>query len=250
MRQLPEKVVLMKEGGRILTTIMSHVLSNISVGTTGFDLEKIFAHQISQAKVHSAFQGYEGYPYHLCIGVNDMVVHGFPSDKKYQNGDIVSVDMGIIYKGYYVDMARTVVVGEDIHQYQPFIEAVKKAHFASVAQAAVGAKVGDMAAASQQIVEGEHPYGVVREMVGHGVGERLHMLPDVPGYGKAHSGPVLKEFQTLAVEIIAIRHKNPAIKTLSDGWQTKSVTGEVCAIYENSIFVGKSGGVLLTGSRE
>ena len=250
MQNLPEKIQLMKEGGRLLTLIMNKVLAYIKPGVTGFELEEIYDKSIKGFGVYSAFKGYEGYPYHLCIGVNDMVVHGFPSAKKYIHGDIVSVDMGLIYKGYYSDMARTVVIGNDIHGYQPFVDAVKAAHFASVAQAKVGNKIGDMAAAAQQIVEVDHPYGVVREMVGHGVGERLHMNPDVPGYGRKNSGPVLKEFQTLAVEIIAVRHKNPAITTSRDGWQTNSVTGEVSAIYENSIFVSKSGGLLLTGREE
>jgi len=246
MHNISEKIQLMKEGGRLLSVVMDKTLALIKVGTTGLELESFFDASIKELGVQSAFKGYEGYPYHLCIGINDMVVHGFPSNRKFQNGEIVTVDMGLIYKGYYADMARTVVIGEDIHSYQPFIDAVKAAHFASVAQAKVGNKIGDMAAASQQIVEFKHPYGVVREMVGHGVGEKLHMSPDVPGYGRVNSGPVLKEFQTLAVEIIAIRHPNSALKTSVDGWQTYSISGEVCAMYENSIYVGKQGGVLLT----
>ncbi|MCC7304587.1 type I methionyl aminopeptidase [bacterium] len=250
MQNLPEKIKIMKEGGRMLTEIMKTVLSHIHVGTSGFDLEKIFEGELKKYGVQSAFKGFEGYPYHLCIGINDMVVHGFPSAKKLVEGDLVSVDMGLIHKGWYSDMTRTVVVGKDIHGYQKFINTVKKAHFASVAQAKVGNKVGDMAAASQEIVEVQNSYGVVREMVGHGVGERLHMSPDIPGYGKKNTGPILKEFQTLAVEIIAIKHPNPAITNAKDGWQTHSATGEVCAIYENSLYVGQQGGVLLTGTLE
>ncbi len=250
MEKLPAKIQLMKAGGKILTSIMKTVLSHVKVGTTGFDLEAIFEQQLKQYKVVSAFKNYEGYPYHLCIGVNDMVVHGFPSDKKYENGDIVSVDMGCIYQGYYLDMARTVVVGEDIHGYQPFIDADRQAHFASVKQAKVGNRIGDMSAASQFIMEEQNPYSIVREMVGHGVGERLHQPPDVPGYGRKGTGPQVKEFQTLAVEIIAINNVDPAIKTLKDGWQTVTKSGGVCAIYENTIYVGKNGGVLLTGEAE
>lgn len=250
MQNLPEKIKLMKEGGQLLTQIMDKVLAHIKVGATGFELEDIFDRHLKGVGAQSAFKGFEGYPYHLCIGINDMVVHGFPSDKKLKEGDIISVDMGLIHKGFYSDMARTVVVGKDINNYQPFIDAVKAAHFASVAKAKSGNKIGDMAAAAQQIVEYDNPFSVVREMVGHGVGERLHMSPDVPGYGRSNSGPVIKEFQTLAVEIIAIRHQNPAIKTSRDGWQTNSVTGAVCAIYENSIYVGSQGGVLLTGRSE
>lgn len=250
MQNLPEKIKIMKEGGQMLTSVMDKVLTHVVNGATGFDIENAYDQAIKGLPVQSAFKGFEGYPYHLCIGVNDMVVHGFPSGKKLMEGDLVSVDMGLIYKGLYSDMTRTVVVGEDIHGYQPFIDVIKKAHFAAVAKAKVGNKIGDISAASQEIVEFENPYGIVREMVGHGVGERLHMSPDVPGYGRKNTGPVLKEFQTLAVEIIAIRHQNPAITTSKDGWQTHSVTGEVCAIYENSIYVGKQGGVLLTGRAE
>jgi len=246
MHNIPEKIQLMKEGGRLLSILMEKTLARIGIGTTGIEFESFFVTSLKGLGVQSAFKGYEGYPYHLCIGINDMVVHGFPSARKFQQGEIVTVDMGLIYKGYYSDMARTVVIGEDVHGYQPFIDAVQTAHFASVAKAKVGNKIGDMAAASQQIVEFDHSYGVVREMVGHGVGEKLHMSPDVPGYGRVHTGPVLKEFQTLAVEIIAIRHPNSSLKNSIDGWQTYSVVGEVCAIYENSIYVGKQGGVLLT----
>lgn len=247
---LPEKIKLMKEGGKILTSIMDKVLAQIKVGSTGFELEELYDKSIRGLGVQSAFKNYEGYPYHLCIGVNDMVVHGFPSGRKFEEGDIVSVDMGLIYRGFYSDMARTVVVGKDIHHYQPFIDTVRKAHFAAVKQAKTGNKIGDMSAAAQQLVEYDNPFGIVREMVGHGVGERLHMDPDVPGYGRKNTGPKIKEFQTLAVEIIAIRHQNPAIKTAKDGWQTTSITGEVCAIYENTIYVGQQGGILLTGSAE
>lgn len=225
---------------------MAKIVSRISVGVTGLELESLFDKSLTGTGAQSAFKGFEGYPYHLCIGVNDMVVHGFPSGKKFEEGDLVTIDMGLIHKGLYSDMARSIVVGKDIYGHQKFIDVVKAAHFAAVAQAKVGNKIGDMSAASQELVEYENPYGVVREMVGHGVGERLHMAPDVPGYGRANSGPVLKEYQTLAVEIIAIRHQNPAITTSRDGWQTHSVTGEVCAIYENSIYVGKQKGELLT----
>ncbi len=250
MQRLPEKIQYMKEGGKLLTSIMNKVLDHIQAGVTGLELEEIYDKAIKGIGAQSAFKDFEGYPYHLCIGINDMVVHGFPSSRKLNEGDIISVDMGLIYKGFYTDMARTVVVGKDVHGYQPFIDAVRNAHFAAVKQAKTGNKIGDLSAASQEIVEINNPFSVVREMVGHGVGERLHMAPDVPGYGRKNAGPVIKEFQTLAVEIIAIRHKNPAIKTSKDGWQTTSITGEVCAIYENTIYVGSQGGVLLTGSIE
>lgn len=236
----------MKEGGRMLSSLMEKVLARVAVGVTGLELESLFDRALTGTGAQSAFKGFEGYPYHLCIGVNDMVVHGFPSNKKFEEGDLVTIDMGLIHKGYYSDMARSVIAGKDIHSYQKFIDVVKQAHFAAVKQAKVGNRVGDMSAASQDLVEYQSQFSVVREMVGHGVGERLHMNPDVPGYGRANSGPVLKEFQTLAVEIIAIRHQNPAITTSKDGWQTHSVTGEVCAIYENSIYVGQQNGVLLT----
>lgn len=250
MQNLPEKLKLMKEGGRLLTSVMDKVLERIVVGCTGLELEDVYDKEIKALGVQSAFKGYENYPFHLCIGINDMVVHGFPSSRRLIEGDIISVDMGLIYKGFYSDMARTVVVGKDINHYQPFIDAVRKAHFAAAAMAKTGNKVGDLSAAAQKIIEYDHPFGVVREMVGHGVGERLHMNPDVPGYGRKNSGPILKDFQTLAVEIIAIRHQNPAITTSKDGWQTNSVTGEVCAIYENSIYVSNQGGILLTGRKE
>jgi len=247
MLKLPEKIQKMKKGGAMLTAAMRKILPMVKVGVTGMDLEKKFDSLITSYGVISGFKGYEGYPYHLCIGVNDMVVHGFPSDIPFENGDIVTVDMGLIYEGYYSDMARTIVVGEDVNGYQPFIDAVKKAFYASFANAKVGNRIGDMASAAQDIVEHQNNYSVVREMVGHGVGEQLHMPPDVPGYGVPGTGPKLKPFQTLAIEIISIRSPNPAIVSSDDQWQTLSVSGEVCSIHENSIYVGKDGGVLLTG---
>lgn len=250
MQGIPEKIKQMKHGGALLTSIMHKVLSSVRVGTTGLELEAIYDREIAKLPVHSAFKGYEGYPFHLCIGINDMVVHGFPSGRKLEEGDIISIDMGLIYKDFYTDMARTVVVGKDIHGYQPFVNEVIRAQEAAVKQAIVGHKVGDISSTAQEIIEGENEFSVVREMVGHGVGERLHMSPDVPGYGRRNSGPTLKEYQTIAIEIICIRDPNPAIKTSKDGWQTHSVTGEVCAIHENTVYVSKSGGVLLTGVQE
>lgn len=250
MAQFPEKIRIMKEGGAMLTSAMKKVLSKVKVGATGLELEAEFDKLVTSYNVVSAFKDYEGYPYHLCVGVNNMVVHGFPSDLPFEEGDVVTVDMGFIHKGYYTDMARTVVVGKDINGYQPFIDSIEKAFWASIANAKSGGKVGDMSAASQKIVEGDNNYSVVREMVGHGVGEKLHMMPNIPGYGKPNSGPKLKEFQTLAVEIIAIRDPDPTIYMSEDEWQTFSASGEVCAIYENSIYVGKNGGVLLTGRKD
>jgi methionyl aminopeptidase len=250
MQGLPEKIRLMKQGGFILTAIMSKLLAMIDVGITGLELESQFDAELKRHQVQSAFKGYEGYPYHLCIGINDMVVHGFPSARKLVDGDVISLDMGLIYQGYYSDMARTVVVGKDLFGHQKFIDTVITAQQNAVKQAKIGNKIGDISFAAQDLLEYKNDYGVVREMVGHGVGERLHMSPDVPGYGRPHSGIVLKEFQTIAIEIIAIENENPAIRTSRDGWQTTSVTGSVCAIHENSVYVGSQGGVLLTGTVE
>ncbi|MFZ6022531.1 MAG: M24 family metallopeptidase, partial [Patescibacteria group bacterium] len=113
MQRLPEKIQYMKEGGKLLTSIMNKVLDHIQVGVTGLELEEIYDKAIKGIGAQSAFKDFEGYPYHLCIGINDMVVHGFPSSRKLNEGDIISVDMGLIYKGFYTDMARTVVVGKD-----------------------------------------------------------------------------------------------------------------------------------------
>jgi methionyl aminopeptidase len=244
----PEHILKMKKGGAILHDISKRVGKLVVPGATGQDLENAFDRAIKQEKVLSAFKGYEGYKYHLCVGVNDMVVHGFPSNKQFIEGDLVTVDMGIIYQGYYLDMTRCYIVGKDIHGHQQFYDVCVRGLNEAIKQAKVGNRVGDIGAAAQQIIEIENNYSIVREMVGHGVGLDLHEDPDIPGYGIPGTGPKLKEFQTIAIEIIAIKDPDPRIEFLPDGWQTVSRSGAVTFIMENTVYVGKDGGVSLTSS--
>jgi len=242
---LPEKIQNMRKGGHILSLIMNSCSELVTEGKTGLQIEEHFDKKLNEYKMLSAFKGYEGYPYHLCIGVNDMVVHGFPSDIPFKEGDIVTLDMGLIYNNLYLDMARAFVVGKDIYNHLPFIQATKEAFDAGVKQAKLKNRVGDISNAIQNRMERDG-YSVVREMVGHGVGENLHEKPDIPGYGVKGKGPILKNFQTIAIEVIAIKGKNPAIYSLEDDWQTRTTTGSVCAIYENSVYVSSGSGISLT----
>lgn len=242
----PEYIKIMKEGGQILNAISKQVGKLAIPGNNGLILENMFDSLIKQYKVHSAFKNFEGYPYHLCLGVNNMVVHGFPTEKAFAEGDIITVDMGLIFKGYYLDMTRCYIIGKDIHNHRAFYDAGKKALEAGIKQAKIGNRVGDIGFAMQKVMEIDNDYSIVREMVGHGVGKKLHDSPDIPGYGRPGTGPQLKEFQTIAIEIIAIKNPDPRITFLDDGWQTVSRTGSVTFIMENTVFVSKNGGVSLT----
>jgi len=199
---------------------------------------------LKEEKVESAFKNYNGYPANICISVNEEVVHGIPSKEKFlKNGDIVSIDIGVKYKGYYSDYAATFPIGEVTVLHSRLIEVARESFNKGFAKALPGMTTGDIGEAIQRFTE-ENGFSVVRDFVGHGVGKSLHELPEVPNFGPAGMGSMLYENEVLAIEPM-INTGSSNVKILEDGWKVVTVDGGYSAHYEECVLVTKHGPELL-----
>ena len=192
---------------------------------------------------------YEGYPASICVSLDDEVVHGIPKENVIlREGDIVSLDAGVIYRGYHSDAARTHAVGKISENDQKLIEVTKQSFFEGIKYAVAGGHLYDISAAIQNFVE-ENGFSIVRDLVGHGIGRRLHEEPEVPNFKPRFGhGPVLKPGMTLAIEPM-VNEKSHVVKTMSDGWTTKTVDGGLAAHFEHTIAITPNGPVILTQPR-
>ena len=243
MNRDEKKIEKMREGGLILVEILKEVLCNVTSGVSTKELDEIAEDLCNSHGVKPAFKGYQDYPAVLCVGPNDIVVHGIPDENTLTEGDILSVDVGIIYKGVYLDMARTVPVGKISESAAKFVETVKESLEKAISVAKPGNTVGDIGHAISSTVE-EKGYSVVREMVGHGVGYKLHEDPPIPGYGSPGEGEKLYDGQTLAIEAI-INEGTPEISvSTADGWTSHTKDGKLSALFENTVVVSSKSEIL------
>lgn len=241
--KVKERNKRMREGGKIIVEILREVLDHVEPGVTTKQLDELAESLCELKGVKPGFKGYEGFPNTICVGPNDNVVHGIPDDRNLEEGDILSVDMGIVYEGVYLDMARTVGVGKIDSKTQKFLDTVEKSLYNAIEQAIPGNKVGDIGYAIQSTVE-PVGYSVVREMVGHGVGERLHEEPMIPGVGEKGVGGGLYEGQTLAIEAIVNMGESGIKISKKDGWTSKTLDGSLSALFENSVIVAQEPEIL------
>ncbi|MCA9376686.1 type I methionyl aminopeptidase [Candidatus Nomurabacteria bacterium] len=239
----PEKIVKMEEAGVICSEILRNVLSKVSVGVSLIELDQYAEQLCIDNKVIPAFKGYEGFPATLCTGVNDVVVHGIPDDYVLEDGDVLSVDFGIKYKDVYSDTSYTVIIGEVSDEIKKFVNVVKDATLAGIANAKPGNHVGDIGHAMQEIVE-KNGYSVVKEMVGHGIGYDLHEEPYVPGYGRKGKGQELYRGQTLAIEAIVNQGLPDIFISIDDGWTSYTEDGMLSALFEHTIVVDQKPKIL------
>ncbi len=244
----------MREGGKILAEILKQLAAAVKPGIPTLDLEKLARELVSFYKVKPSFLDYQGFPAALCISVNDQVVHGVPSVTRIlKEGDIISLDMGVLYEGFNTDSAITVpVIGgltrdqwaKDNPKLNKLIETTKAALNAGIKQAKVGNRLGKISNTIQNIAEKEG-FGVIREMVGHGIGRHLHEEPQIPNYGHPDDGPALEEGMVLAIE--------PMISAggwhlVQDGLAYKTRDGSYASHFEHTIAVTKKGPEVLTSS--
>jgi methionyl aminopeptidase len=236
----------MRHGGKILNQCIKEVQRNVNEGVSTYKLDKIARSFCKKNNVIPAFLGYRNYPSTMCIGVNDVVVHGIPSKEEIlESGDIVSLDMGIIYKDLYVDKAVTVGVGKITEQASQLIKTTSQCLFDALSKAVGGNTIGDIGFAieSRSISKG---FSVVKQMVGHGIGRSLHEDPQIPGYGVPGEGKVLQSGMTLAIEAI-INQGTDEIVFLDDGWTTKTKDGSLSALFEDTVLVLDHSYEVLTG---
>lgn len=223
------------------------IKKNIRPGITTKQLDKIAYDFMIKNGCTPSCLNYEGYPATICASINDEVVHGIPSNRKLKNGDIISIDFGVIYKGYHSDSARTYIVGDTKEEVKALVDNTEKALYIGLQQVKNGAKIGDIGAAIQEYAE-SHGLGVVRELVGHGVGANLHEDPDVPNYGTKGTGITLKTGMVIAIEpMLTLGEKD--IWLLDDDWTIVTQDGLPSAHFEHTVLVTEDGYEILTKER-
>jgi methionyl aminopeptidase len=204
---------------------------------------------IHENKVKPAFKGYRGFPGCLCVSVNEEVVHGIPGEKVLKEGDLVSLDFGVIYQGYYGDSALSFIVGgKPTSEQEKLLKVTEESLYKGIEAAQIGNRISDISHAVQVHVE-KNGFSVVREFVGHGIGRNLHEDPQIPNYGEPGEGPKIKEGMVLAIEPMVNLGK-PAVRVLDDGWTVITQDRKLSAHFEHSIAVTKDGPLILTDRQE
>jgi len=236
----------MRPACAVARAVLDEVCDFIQPGRTTKDVEQYTAARIKHYGARSAFLGYRKYPCHLCISVNEQVVHGLATDRRLGFGDIVSLDIGVIHHGFVGDTARTVAVGGCSVEAQRLMDVTEQALYEGIAQAVPGNRVGDISRTIQNYVEG-NGYSVVREFVGHGVGRTMHEEPQVPNFVDGKSSPKLRPGMTLAIEPMVVAGA-PDVKVLKDGWTVVTKDGQLAAHFEHTILVTESEPEILTCS--
>ncbi|MCR4564946.1 MAG: type I methionyl aminopeptidase [Bacteroidales bacterium] len=232
-----EEIALMRENGILVSKALAEVGKRIAPGVTTNELNRVAETFIRDNGAIPSFLGYDGFPAALCMSVNDVVVHGFPSDKPLEEGDIVSVDCGTFYKGYNGDSAYTFAVGEIDAQTKKLLEVTKQSLYEGIKQAVAGARVGDISHAVQTYAE-SFGFGVVRELEGHGIGKKMHENPGVPNYGRRGHGPRLIDGMTICIEpMITAGRKD--VYLARNGWAVHTCDHKKAAHFELTVVVRK-----------
>ena len=245
-----EEINILREGGKILAFVLREAASRALTGVKTIELDMLAEKMIREAGGRPSFKNYKTpddkfpYPASLCVSINEEVVHGIPGERVLKDGDIVSLDLGMEYKGFYTDSAVTVFVGNASEQEKKLIETSKEALNLGIAVVKSGAFTGDVGYAIQSFAE-KNGFNVVRKLVGHGLGRKVHEIPEVPNFGVKGNGEILKEGEVIAIEpmITAGRHD---IYLDKDWWTWKTKDGSLSAHFEHTIIVTKTGAEIIT----
>lgn len=239
-----QEIAKMEVANRIVAEVLEEVKSNIRPGVETRELDEMAEALCRKRRVKPAFKGYRGYPHSLCVAVNDEVVHGMPGARRLEAGDLVSLDFGVLYDGYYGDAAITVPVGEVTPQAQLLMKATEESLYAGIAQFKAGGRLGDISHAVQNTVEG-YGFGVIRQFVGHGIGRALHEDPQIPNFGPRGKGPALRVGMTLAIEPM-VSAGAWEVKILEDGWTAVTADGSLAAHFEHTVALTEKGVLILS----
>jgi methionyl aminopeptidase len=240
-----KEIAKMRRSGVALRHVLDTLRDRIAAGMTTLDLEKIAEAEIAAAGAVAAFKGYHDYPCVLCTSINDEVVHGIPSAKRVlREGDVVSVDCGVIIDGYYADSAITLPVGAISEAAQKLLDTTAESLQAAISVVRPGATLGDVGAAVQEVAEGAG-FSVVREFVGHGIGTEMHEEPQIPNYGRRGQGMKLREGMVLAIEPM-VNAGQHGVRVLEDKWTAVTVDGSLSAHFEHTVAVRSGGAEVLT----
>ncbi|TJZ61863.1 type I methionyl aminopeptidase [Sphingobacterium olei] len=232
-----EEIEQVRESANVLSHLLAEIAREIKPGITTLSLDRLAHDYIHDHGGTPAFLNYHGFPYSLCISVNDQVVHGFPSDYVIKEGDLISVDGGVNLNGFISDSAYTFGIGEISAEAQQLLDVTKDALYKGVEQAVAGKRIGDISSAIQEYVQ-PYNFGIVRELVGHGVGLHLHEKPEVPNYGKRGSGPKLEPGLVICIEPM-INAGKAGVKFWDDGWTVSTQDGKLSAHFEQMVAIRK-----------
>lgn len=230
-----EEIEIMREAAQIVSRTLGILTPHIKPGTTPLELDKMAEEYIRSQDAIPGFLGLYDFPNTLCVSVNEQVVHGIPNDRRLEEGDIISVDCGAIYKGYYGDHAYTFEVGEVAPEVKKLLDVTKECLYLGIEEAKEGSRIGDIGFAIQQHAE-KHGYGVVRDLVGHGLGNTMHEDPQVPNYGRRGRGKKIKNGLTIAIEPM-INMGTERVVQLDDKWTIVTADGKPSAHFEHDIAV-------------
>ena len=242
------EIELLAKAGNVVYQTHCYLKPFVKAGISTRELDKLAEDFIKSKDWTPSFKGYEGFPNTLCTSINSEVVHGIPSNRKLKQGDIITIDIGACYKGYHGDSAWTYAVGEVSEDAKYIMEHTEKSLFIGLSEIKPGNHIGDIGAAISEYAA-SHNLGVVKELVGHGVGTTVHEEPDVPNYGKRGSGPLLKEGMVIAVEPM-LTLGSPEIVILDNDWTIETEDYSLSAHYEHTVAVTKDGYRILTGDLE
>ncbi|MEO6229678.1 MAG: type I methionyl aminopeptidase [Ferruginibacter sp.] len=243
------EIELMRESCLLVSKTLAEVAKLVRPGISTLELDKIADEFIMDNGAKPSFKGYQDFPFACCISVNDAVVHGFPTKDYLKEGDIVTVDVGAFKNGFHGDSAYTFAVGEIAPEVRQLMNVTKESLLKGIEKATHGNRVGDIAFAIQNYTEKEHGYGVVRELVGHGIGRHLHEEPQVPNYGKRGTGAKLKEGMVIAIEpMINLGTKN--VYHDKDGWTIRTEDGKPAAHFEHTICIQRGKADILSSFKE
>lgn len=239
------EIELLRKAGHIVYLTHQYLKPYIKEGITTKELDTLAEEFICSQGATPSFKGYNGFPGSICASINNQVVHGIPGKTKLKKGDIISIDIGACYKGYHGDSAWSYPVGEISDKKKYLLEHTEKSLYEGLQQVKPGNRIGDISHAIEEYAN-KYKLGVVKELVGHGVGSKLHEEPDVPNYGKAGTGPLLKEGMVIAIEPM-LNLGSPDIYMLEDGWTIETDDYSPSAHFEHTVVVTKDGYKILTG---
>ena len=242
----PAEIEKLRRSGRLVRKLLEETRERVHPGMTTLELEKYTEKRLEQLGARPAFKGYRGYPCCLCTSVNEQIIHGIPSDRRLKEGDILGLDLGVVLDGYYGDAAVTVPVGKVSESAQKLLRVTEEALELAIAKVRLENRLGDVSATVQQHVE-KNGFSVVREFVGHGIGRELHEEPQIPNYGQAGHGPVLKEGMVFAIETM-VNSGGSALRILEDHWTAVTADGGYSAHFEHMVAVSRNGPDVLTRS--
>ncbi len=240
----PDEIVAMRRSGSILASVLKHLAARTKAGLTPKDMSALASAELQKLGGEPAFKNYHGFPDIICISVNDQVQHSIPDIRPFQPGDVINYDFGVRYKGMITDGGITVCVGKPSEAVHRLITGTEEALAAGIAAVHDGCRVGDVSAAIENVLK-KYQLGIVRDLVGHGVGHDLHEEPNIPNYGKANTGPTLKAGMTIAIEPITTLGAETIMGDV-DGWTLWTTDRSLSAQFEHTVLVTKNGAEILT----